>query len=657
MKRANSKRVNIRYFLLFFMSILFALQLVILIPSSSIQASSNTTNSSYIIESFLKHYHFKSDGTIEVSSQIDIESLASMNRIAISIPHEPGQSLIIDSVNIGDINEDLTASNYVQKSQSPIATEAPETYFYETSGNSFDLTINAPFPSGTRKRVQIKYTVLSASTRFDDAAVSSLAIVSANSGGMIEELGLVFSFESQIYEEERIEFNFYERNNLSQVANTLHLLTLSDLRAYLEVPNETGVDIENDSFTIAAEDLVRQTSVNLRLVYPSDWIPLANITSRADTDISTWDLIREEEDAYTRTLYQIYEYRDTINIMIIGLMVVFVVIAAVNFILDFIRRRFDSKEQISSPPANTHPAVLAFLDKLEVTARIIWTIIYSLSAKKFIHLDDHKITRVYERLLPDVSELKPFEKAVLHWIWSKMEGENEIQLSSFYKKISENNVDNNERILRLSRLLEIECIEKSWLKINRQEGYNYTPLIIGVGYLVLAVIFSIIGAYYNPLVLVVPAIFLIGISLVSSQYTDEGLNIRRQTNAYSSYLSNIDRYVKRENDIDSGVSDEEKDLVLIQMIHSIAQDVDKDYLQALKYLYSIDEILNSRVIEFLGLRNTHRDIFNKLNNEKISLREQSAIYNQSHEQVEERIYKTQATLNRLNIASINPQRR
>ena len=618
-------------------------------PISEVSASDIADD--YSVPIVLNHYHVGLDGQIDITTQIDFTATAAFNTLNLSLPYADGQSIIFSGMRTADLTAEGEINYNQVQSAIPNQNNASETYRLHDTGTSLDIELNTAFPSSSR-RIIINYTLINPFERYNDSATGTINILNAKHTYVIGKLGLLFTFEAEIYPHEEALFTRYEHNNLGQIDNIVHAISLEDLYLNLGVKVSARPAVSEYNFAFLAENIVTNTSLDLRLVFPSDWIALQGVSLYPGAVRNMRAHISEIEADYRRTLIQRYEYRDKVRVATVVLLGVVLLYYAIVLIRIFVNRRFNVREIIETPPDDAHPASLAFLERNRVNARVIWSIVYSLSYKGFINLNESRIKRVNEQLLSDLEELEDFEKIVLHWIWASMRGEDEITINQLHISFSSTNNDNLERLARLSRTIEAYCIEKGWLKFDRQIEFNYLPLILGVIYMVLAFVLTYISDYKLPLILLLPGIIFVITAFVSSEYTASGLLLMRQTNSFTSYLSNIDRYLDTD-EVDLGDS---KEKFSIGLIYAIALDVDKEYLQSVKYILPMLGLAQDRVYSRVGFAHTEAAIIEASPDEgDIPLKRQSKIYDEMHDLVEKRLREMQNALGRLRMGVISSQ--
>lgn len=612
---------------------LIILSLILILPIfNTTKVKAAEAEAAYSTDAVLIHYHIKQDGSIEVSQEIDLLTHAKVNQLTLNLVHRAEQNIILDGLYVGEV-EDQVGKSYVSAVKSDNNTDTVDAYTVNQDARSYQINLNTFFPENAHRRIVVRYRLFNTSLHYEDASLTYLDLLNEYNAEPINRIGVIYSFEAEIFANERSLFRAYEYNNLPQVNDVLRISNLERLKAFMNMPNETGLDIPFDNFCFLARDIAKDTNISVRLIYPSAWLSLSDINPLPEDTDSIRERVEEEEADHHYRLLQLYKFRD---IAFVSTIVIFIVLALIFIILSiytYFVKRVSSKTEVKIAPAYLPAEILAYLSELKLNGRALYTIIAKLNILGFINLDEDRIYRVKEVNLPSEDKLLAHEKIALHWIYQSLRGQDEISIDKLIQNMSEKTDNNLEQYLRLARAFDAYCKSNNWLETETKEKYNLPLILLGLILSLLSILMAYVADFLFPLLLLLPAITIIVYGFRRAKYSDLGKLVLRKTNSYASYLANISKedreYDKADflsEDVDIDI-EELKEKFFKEYLFSLALEVNAQYLQDVKYILPLSFLAEHKFLSTLAFPNLESNVLEKYSaKEPANLREERQIY-------------------------------
>ncbi len=522
------------------------------------------------------------NGTIDVTLEADFALTRDLRISAFSLPYAAGQGLVVNQLSVTEIGETGTGTVYTGHEVNDLAQSSQVgSYQIIDNGRGVDLSLLTSAPQGSVRRVRLNYLIYQGSVRYEDVATITQMVLGGTSSSAIDKLGITISFEAAQMESEVASFRLFEHHNQETADNLLKAVSTLDFAELMEVPVLNSDHAPQYIWCYYGENIPARTRLELRLIAPSVWLPRAQVTAGEGPALPQ---ILREEDAYTRSLLQRFEYRVIINRVVIGLFVVALILLLVMHRYNILAGYTYSRKKISEPPESVPPGLLPYLAKERVTSRVILSSVYRLVDQGFLLHDGRAVSRVPERLLPDDRVLRPYESAILHFIWNLMDGEDRLVLNQMDQLISDSETVDRLALIRIRNLLDAEAAVLGLMPLPDERKPAIDQILAGAMYLLLAVALSAVGQYYIPLLLLLPSATFFALAFLGARLTQKGRQVLSEAQAYSRYLSEIDR---------QGLSsaDELKNLDR-DFIYSVALGCEKNFLTNIRYVIPLEEVLS-----------------------------------------------------------------
>ncbi len=572
---------------------LFLLLLVILTPLGSVQAQNPVAEQPlFRYTDYIQHALLKRDGTIEVKAQIDITFNRDGSTFAFEIPYGDRQSVALTDLRFGEIAEDLRGMNYLGTQVTGEITERTSVGSYRVTdrGTALHIQMVAAVPRDGERRLLVSYTVFQAARRYRDVGEVNFLMLNGRQNFGIEKLHLSVNVESSILDIERGRYRLFERNNLPTTDPYLIPQKAGTHLTSLRVPDETGVTLTHDAWLYQAEFLPVRTRMRARIILPSVWLARTRFDDSVEGD--QFERILEEEETYERQIRTRYQYQVVINRLLI-LLTLLALILLMYFQRTYLFQRYRKNlSKVSALPEIYAPGLIAYFQSGKLDGRVILSTVYRLTYLGYLELDDLEISRVDERLTPDNSNLRPYEISILHLIWNLMDGEISLTLHELDKSVQELESVDLMSLNRIRNLLEAELMMLGLIDLPGDRQPGMAELLIGIAYLLFAGSMMIIGSYYIPLILLIPALVFIYLASRTGRYTAKGRDLIKNIQAYADYLSDIDR---------QGLTPQAlRETLDYHFYFSVALGVEKPFLTGLRYVMNLETIIYTDLLPRYG---------------------------------------------------------
>lgn len=636
-----------------FQKILFVLMFIVLffsvIVRTELKADAENKKNEITISSTLNHINILRDGRVEAVLQFDLKAKKIVDVVNLSIPYQKNQSVTINDIRLAEVNNSSPALEYIKATQvSELQKNQINSYTSSDLGDKISIKLKTSIPESTAKRVRISYTINSASQRFNDAALTELTLFDENREITTNGYALIVSFDSIIFPEEINKYNLYEHNSLDGLDKLLRPTFSSEILDIFKLDKSEIINIPSDAYISFSSFIPENTRVDVRLLYPSDWLAKAKINATENHNSSALERIKSEESTYAWKQIQKYRYQ-VVSRYIVGIMLI---LALVYFISVLMKKYIDSYRDTPSikfsMTDDISAAGLSFLNNRKVDSYLIWTAIYTLVNKGFLTLNKERLYRKEEQLLPDENQLHYYERMFLHWIWNLMDGHDSISIEKLTYTIQNNLTKNMEKLTSFQKALELYCIENGYLLAESKIKTKKTHLVVALVYIFSAIIISIVSNFFVPTWLLVPGGIFLLMALKQNRYTDLGNQILSEAASYKKYLRNVDRYNK---------SVYSKEKFAEDFIYSIALQCNDRYLQSLKYLVPMSTVVQNRYLSSLGFNEIETNVYKEISKQKhdLPVKKQKEIYNDISDLVEKRLLDIQHILSKLELHRVLPK--
>lgn len=633
--------------------ILFVLLFIVLFFSglfkTELNADAENKKNEITVSYALNYINILRDGRVEAVLQFDIKSKKIVDVVNFSIPYQNNQSVTINDIRLAEINSDSPTLEYIKATQvNELQKNQINSYTRSDLGDSININLKTSIPESPGKRVRVSYTINSASQRFNDAALTELTLFDKNRELIINGYALIVSFDSLIFPEEVNKYNLYEHNSLDGLDKLLRPALKSEILEVFKFDNSEILDIPSDAYISFSSFIPASTRVDVRLLYPSDWLAKAKINVTEDSNKSALEEIKSEENTYAWKQIQKFRYQ-VVSRYIVGIMLI---LALVYFIVVLMKKYIDSYRDTPdikfSMQEDISATGLTFLKNRKVDSYTIWAEIYTLVSKGFLTLNKNRLYRKEEQLLPDENQLYYYERVFLHWIWNLMEGKDSISIEDLSYIIQNNLNKNMKKLTSFQKALELHCIENDYLLAERKIKTKKIHLVVALFYIFSAITISIVSNFFVPTWLLVPGGIFLLMALRQNRYTDLGNQILDEAVSYKKYLRNVDRYSKPEYSKNKFTED---------FIYSIALQCNDRYLQSLKYLVPMSTVVGNRFLSSLGFNEVETNIYKEMSKQKydLSVKKQKEVYNAISDIVEQRLLDVQRILTKIEMHRVLPK--
>lgn len=644
-KIKNSKIFNEILFAILFIVLFFTFFL-----KTELSAENDNKSNGLTFNSVFNHINILRDGRVEAVLQFDVKTKSVVNVLNISVPYQKNQSISISDVKLAEVNSDEETLEYIKATQvNEFQKDQINSYTISDLGDKINIKLKTSLPEATTKRIRVSYTINSASQRFNDAAITDLTLLDENRDFIINGYTLIVSFDSVIFPEEINKYNLYEHNSLDDLGKLLQPAFISEILEILNIDRSEILDIPSDAYISYSNFIPENTRVDIRLLYPSDWLAKTKITLTENSNESMYEKIKSEESTYLWKQIQKFRYQ-VVSRYIVG---VLLILASVYFVIVLLKKYIDRYKDAPEVKFSMFDEIsatgIAFLKNKKVDANTVWAVIYTLISNGFLDINKKRLWRADEQLLPDEMHLQYYERVVLHWIWNLMEGSNSISLEEL-SQIIESNLDKNmSKLSRFQKAMELYCIENNYLLAERKIKTKKIHLIVALFYIFSAVLISLVSNFFVPMWLLLPGGIFLVMALKQNRYTDLGLKILGEANSYKKYLRNIDRYYK---------GNYTKQKFIEDFIFSVALQCNDKYLQSLKYILPMSVAVKDRCFTNLGFNEIETNIYKELSKEKVDIpiKRQKEIYRNISDIVEQRLLGIQHLINKLEMHRIFPKK-
>ena len=630
--------------------ILFIVLFFIFFEKSELSAETDNKKDELTFNSVFNHINILRDGRVEAVLQFDVKTKSVVNQLNISVPYQKNQSITISDIKLAEANLDEPILEYIKATQvNEFQKDQINSYTISDLGDKINIKLKTSLPEATTKRIRVSYTINSASQRFNDAAVTDLTLFDENRNFTISGYTLIVSFDSVIFPEEISKYNLYEHNSLDDLGKLLQPAFISEILTVLNMDKSEIIDIPSDAYISYSNFIPENTRVDIRLLYPSDWLAKTKITLTEDPNVSVYEKVKSEESTYIWKQIQKFRYQ-VVSRYIVGILLI---LASVYFVIVLLKKYIDNYKDAPeikfSMQAEISAAGLAFLKSKKVDAYTVWAVIYTLISKGFLDINQKRLWREDEQLLPDETQLQYYERVILHWIWNSMEGKNSISLGDLSQVIQSDLDKNMNKLSRFKKAMDLHCIENNYLLAERKIKTKKIHLIVALFYIISAVIISLVSNFFVPTWLLLPGGVFLVMALKQNRYTDLGLKILGEANSYKKYLRNVDRYYK---------DDYSKDKFIEDFIFSMVLQCNDRYLQSLKYILPMSAVVKNRCFTSLGFNEIETNVYKELSKQKIEIpiKRQKEIYKDISDIVERRLLGIQHLINKLDMHRIFPKK-
>ncbi len=522
------------------------------------------------------------NGTLDVTLELDLQLTRDLRITNFTLPYAQGQGLALNALSVTELGESGTGTVYTGREVVDLAVSNQMGSFQILdNGRSVDVQLLTSAPQGSIRRVRVNFLIYQASTRYIDVAETSYVLLSGQAQTAIDLLGVRISYEGNILQSEISSFRFFEHHSLETADSLLTAQNPFDFANRLAISDTQYASFTHPMWTYLAENVPARTRVNLRLVSPSVWLPQAQVQRSGEG--AQLPRMLQEEEAYTRGLLQRFEYRVILDKLVLGLLAVALILLLIMHRYNIMAGYRFSRQKVTSPPEQTPPGLLCYLAKERVNARVILSTVYRLLDLGFLQHDGRYLKRVAERLLPADDLLFPYESAILHFVWNLMDGETGLLLSKMDQLINESLTIDRFAVIRIRNLLDAEGAARGLVSLADERKPAIDQILAGLLYTVMSILFCVIGRYTTPLLLLLPAATFFALAIVGARLTALGRKVLVSAQAYSRYLSEIDR---------QGLSSWTMlDLLDRDFTYSIALGVEKNFLTNVRYVISLEEML------------------------------------------------------------------
>lgn len=535
--------------------------------------------------SVLEHIETTRNGTVEFKVQADLLTVRDNKVLTFTVPYAAGQSVSFEQLQIADVDANGKSQNYLgSRLRGELLDDSPiGSYSVIDNGSMLSIQLAVSAPANAKRRVLLSYKVYQSARRYPDAGDITLQIFSGHQQARIEKLGILISFESTILPGELKQFKVFQHHNLHTAEALLEDAFANKIKKNLGVPNEIAKTLATEYWGFLGLDLPPSSGLELRFLTPSVW--LARTLIEQDSSGSARERILEDEKDYQRRLVQRYVYRNAANsVVVMGFVLSILLYLAFHWYSIFERYRL-TRQKVTAPPEAAEPGLLAYLETGKASGRVILSTIFKLASSGFIRLEEDSILRVTESIIPSDEVLRPFERTILYWVWDLMEGEDSLRLDQLDIRFADPSRANYDVALRVRNFLDVECAARGWVPLPGEKKPHRGHLLTGFALLLLAVVLSWLGSYFVPFTLLVPALTFFITAFTNVRFTREGYQFLAACKAYERYLENIDNQ-KISAEMMMPILDRD-------FINSVALGCEKQFLMNLRYVLTVQDLLNS----------------------------------------------------------------
>ncbi|WP_223378950.1 DUF2207 family protein [Schnuerera sp. xch1] len=284
---------------------------------------------------------------------------------------------------------------------------------------------------------------------------------------------------------------------------------------------------QNNTVRAEASDISKDTFVEVRILFPANFIPgSTNVVNR-----DAYDEIIDEELSYARKIEQREIKREerkdlfnNISIILSGLLAVII-----GFIFNKFRRNKNIYETIDTNLYQEYssPAIAALLLNGTISSTSLIATIFNLARKGFIHIDDKgeykKRTNNFKltRLDKSTASLLKHEKYLLEWLFDEIGDGKFIETKDieFYSK--HNSTDFHKEYNRWTKIINEEAKEKGYYD-NSSKPFGIFLLIISIITFVISIVSIVFEAFYGALLIFISLFAFIYSMILLTRKSDYG---------------------------------------------------------------------------------------------------------------------------------------